>query len=129
MSWISPRIWRSAESNFNDDEPLFATDVYTTKVLQDISRQGFDAIWMRGRLRELMRSKIYPELNAPKASERIANFKKVITDGQACGVKLVKTELGEMGTDGRRRPQVIPGSEEVLEADAIIIAVGSTQSS
>ena len=44
--------------------------------------------------------------------------------GQACGVKLVQTELGEVGSDGRRRPQVIPGSEEVLEADAVIIAFG-----
>jgi len=44
--------------------------------------------------------------------------------GQACGVKVVKTELGEPGDDGRRRPQPIDGSEEVLEADAVIIAFG-----
>ncbi len=44
--------------------------------------------------------------------------------GQACGVKMVRTELGEPGEDGRRRPQPIPGSEEVLEADAVIIAFG-----
>jgi glutamate synthase (NADPH) small chain len=44
--------------------------------------------------------------------------------GQACGVKMVQTELGEPDADGRRRPQAIPGSEEVLEADAVIIAFG-----
>jgi glutamate synthase (NADPH/NADH) small chain len=44
--------------------------------------------------------------------------------GQACGVKMVETELGEPDTDGRRRPQPIPGSEEVVEADAVIIAFG-----
>jgi glutamate synthase (NADPH/NADH) small chain len=44
--------------------------------------------------------------------------------GQACGVKVVETELGEPDADGRRRPQQIPGSEEVLEADAVIIAFG-----
>ena len=44
--------------------------------------------------------------------------------GQACGVKMVETELGEPDEDGRRRPQPIPGSEEVLEADAVIIAFG-----
>ncbi|MEM9254241.1 MAG: FAD-dependent oxidoreductase [Pseudomonadota bacterium] len=44
--------------------------------------------------------------------------------GQACGVKMVQTELGEPDEDGRRRPQPIPGSEEVLEADAVIIAFG-----
>ena len=44
--------------------------------------------------------------------------------GQACGVKTVRTRLGEPDEDGRRRPEPIPGSEEVLEADAIIIAFG-----
>ena len=44
--------------------------------------------------------------------------------GDACGVKMVTTELGEPDADGRRRPQPIAGSEEVLEADAVIIAFG-----
>ncbi len=44
--------------------------------------------------------------------------------GQACGVKMVQTKLGEPGADGRRRPESIPGSEEVMEADAVIIAFG-----
>jgi glutamate synthase (NADPH/NADH) small chain len=44
--------------------------------------------------------------------------------GQACGVKMIQTELGEPDADGRRRPQPIPGSEQVLEADAVIIAFG-----
>ena len=44
--------------------------------------------------------------------------------GQACGVKMIQTELGEPDEDGRRRPQPITGSEEVLEADAVIIAFG-----
>jgi glutamate synthase (NADPH/NADH) small chain len=44
--------------------------------------------------------------------------------GQACGVKMVQTELGEPDADGRRRPRPIPGSEQVVEADAVIIAFG-----
>ncbi|WP_439106243.1 FAD-dependent oxidoreductase [Congregibacter sp.] len=44
--------------------------------------------------------------------------------GDACGVKTVETRLGEAGPDGRRRPEAIPGSEEVLEADAVIMAFG-----
>lgn len=44
--------------------------------------------------------------------------------GSACGVKVVETELGEPDADGRRRPQPIAGSEQVLEADAVIIAFG-----
>lgn len=44
--------------------------------------------------------------------------------GHTGGIKLVETELGEPDKDGRRRPQPISGSEEVLEADAVIIAFG-----
>ncbi|WOJ92646.1 FAD-dependent oxidoreductase [Congregibacter variabilis] len=44
--------------------------------------------------------------------------------GDACGVKTIETRLGEPGPDGRRRPEPIPGSEQVLEADIIIMAFG-----
>lgn len=44
--------------------------------------------------------------------------------GQACGVKMIETRLGEADSDGRRRPEPIEGSEQVLEADAVIIAFG-----
>jgi len=44
--------------------------------------------------------------------------------GQACGIKMIQTELGEPDADGRRRPRAIPGSEEVVEADAVIVAFG-----
>ena len=40
------------------------------------------------------------------------------------GVRVVQTELGEVGSDGRRRPEPIAGTEEVLPADAVIIAFG-----
>lgn len=39
-------------------------------------------------------------------------------------VKLVKTQLGGYDSDGRRRPEPIAGSEEILSADAVIIAFG-----
>jgi glutamate synthase (NADPH/NADH) small chain len=40
------------------------------------------------------------------------------------GVKLVSTRLGEPDGRGRRRPEPIPGTEEVLAADRVIIAFG-----
>jgi glutamate synthase (NADPH/NADH) small chain len=40
------------------------------------------------------------------------------------GVKVVETRLGEPGDDGRRRPVPIAGSEQVLPADAVVIAFG-----
>jgi glutamate synthase (NADPH/NADH) small chain len=40
------------------------------------------------------------------------------------GVKLVETRLGKPGPRGRRIPEVVPGTEETIPADAVIIAFG-----
>jgi glutamate synthase (NADPH/NADH) small chain len=40
------------------------------------------------------------------------------------GVKLVETRLGPPGPKGRRIPETVPGSEEVIPADAVIVAFG-----
>jgi glutamate synthase (NADPH/NADH) small chain len=40
------------------------------------------------------------------------------------GVKLVKTKMGAPGSDGRRQPEPIEGTEHVVRADAVIIAFG-----
>ncbi|QSX33434.1 formate-dependent uric acid utilization protein AegA [Shewanella avicenniae] len=45
-------------------------------------------------------------------------------EGQLAAVQFVRTELGEPDASGRRRPQVMAGSEFSLEADALIIAFG-----
>jgi len=40
------------------------------------------------------------------------------------GIKLITTELGEADEQGRRQPEVVPGSEETLPADVVVIAFG-----
>src|ERR1700683_2922001 len=40
------------------------------------------------------------------------------------GVKLVETRLGSPDRRGRRIPEVVPGTEETIAADAVIIAFG-----
>ncbi len=45
-------------------------------------------------------------------------------NGNACGVKFVKTQLGAADENGRRSPEPIAGSEFVMEADAVVIAFG-----
>jgi len=40
------------------------------------------------------------------------------------GVKVIETRLGEPDARGRRSPEPIPGSEQVLPADAVILAFG-----
>jgi len=44
------------------------------------------------------------------------------------GVKLVQTRLGAPGPRGRRIPEAVPGSEQLVAADAVIIAFGFTPS-
>lgn len=49
---------------------------------------------------------------------------EVNSQGQACGVKVVTTALGAPDAKGRRSPEPVAGSEQVLAADAVIIAFG-----
>ena len=49
---------------------------------------------------------------------------EIVGDARVEGVKLVTTELGEPDENGRRRPQVVPGSEQILEADVVLLAFG-----
>jgi glutamate synthase (NADPH/NADH) small chain len=45
-------------------------------------------------------------------------------DGKVTGVECQRVELGEPDESGRRRPVPVPGSEFVLPADAIAVAIG-----
>ena len=45
-------------------------------------------------------------------------------DGAVVGVECVRMKLGEPDESGRRRPQPMPGSEFVIDADAFVVAVG-----
>ena len=45
-------------------------------------------------------------------------------EGQVCGIRLLRTQLGEPDNQGRRRPIPIPDSEFVMPADAVIMAFG-----
>ncbi len=77
------------------------------------------------------------EENMPGSKREVANAREegveflfnrqpiaVVGDGKVEGVKLVTTRLGEPDEKGRRRPEVIPGSEEILPADVVLIAFG-----
>src|SRR5690606_29433623 len=47
-----------------------------------------------------------------------------VGEGRVEGIKVVETRLGEPDAKGRRSPEPIPGSEEVIPADAVLIAFG-----
>ncbi len=77
------------------------------------------------------------EANMPGSRREVANAKEegvqflwnrqpvaIVGNGKVEGVKLVTTELGAPDARGRRTPQVVPGSEEIIPADRVIIAFG-----
>ena len=77
------------------------------------------------------------EENMPGSKREVLNAKEegvkfefniqpidIVGDEYAEGVKIVKTKLGEPDQNGRRVPIPIPGSEEIYEADAVIVAFG-----
>ena len=49
---------------------------------------------------------------------------EIVGTDRVQGVKLVETRLGPPGPRGRRIPEVVPGTEETIPADAVIIAFG-----
>ncbi|HSP09270.1 MAG TPA: NADPH-dependent glutamate synthase [Candidatus Dormibacteraeota bacterium] len=46
-------------------------------------------------------------------------------DGWVNGLECIRTELGEPDASGRRRPVVVPNSEFRIEADLVVIALGT----
>ncbi len=49
---------------------------------------------------------------------------RILGEERVFGLDVIRTRLGEAGSDGRRRPENIPGSEQRLEADLIVVAFG-----
>ncbi|MEJ2630393.1 MAG: FAD-dependent oxidoreductase [Acidihalobacter sp.] len=77
------------------------------------------------------------EENMPGSRREVANAREegvqflfnrqpveIVGDGRVEGVKVISTRLGEPDARGRRRPEPIPGSEEILPADRVVIAFG-----
>ena len=48
----------------------------------------------------------------------------IVGDGKVEGVKVVTTQMGEPDENGRRRPEVVESSEEILPADVVLVAFG-----
>jgi glutamate synthase (NADPH/NADH) small chain len=77
------------------------------------------------------------EENMPGSKKEVANAREegvqfrfntqpveIVGDGKVEGLKVISTQLGEPDENGRRRPEAVPGSEEIIPADAVIVAFG-----
>ncbi|MCW8885338.1 MAG: FAD-dependent oxidoreductase [Motiliproteus sp.] len=92
-------------------------------------RQGAEAVYCAYRR---------DEANMPGSKKEVLNSKEegvqflfnrqpievVGENGKVSGIKLVTTALGEPDANGRRRPEVVEGSEEVVPADVVLVAFG-----
>ena len=58
----------------------------------------------------------------------LQNPVELLVDEEGCvkGAKIIKMELGEPDASGRRRPVEIPGSEYEIEADVVIMSLGTS---
>jgi len=77
------------------------------------------------------------EANMPGSRREVANAKEegvnflfnrqpieIVGEGSVTGIKVVETRLGEPDENGRRRPEPIAGSEQVIPADIVLVAFG-----
>ncbi len=77
------------------------------------------------------------EANMPGSKREVANAKEegvqfmwnrapveIVGKNYVEGVRVVETRLGEPDERGRRKPEIVPGSEQVIAADRVIIAFG-----
>ena len=77
------------------------------------------------------------EENMPGSRREVTNAKEegvkflwnrqpveIVGDDKVTGVKVVTTQLGEPDVRGRRSPEAVPGTEEIIPADAVLIAFG-----
>ncbi len=77
------------------------------------------------------------EQNMPGSRREVANSKEegvnflfnqqpleIVGKDSVTGVKVIETRLGEPDAGGRRRPEPVPGTEQVLPADAVVVAFG-----
>jgi glutamate synthase (NADPH/NADH) small chain len=77
------------------------------------------------------------EANMPGSRKEVANAREegveflfnrqpleIVGNGKVEGIKVVETRLGAADKKGRRVPEAVPGSEQVIEADRVVIAFG-----
>ena len=79
------RIWRSPYTSFGEnsqapddllDETVAAESVYTDQALAEISKSGFNGIWVHGLLHHIVTEPIFPELgeNADAHQENLRSL-------------------------------------------------------
>lgn len=85
MSTFSLRIFRSPVANYYADDILTGPQAYPEEYFAQLVQHGFNAVWLRGILRELSCSTVFPELAGEVARHQDA-LGVVVERAQAYGV-------------------------------------------
>lgn len=89
------RIWRSSHSRFGadqlptgaTDETLTALQAYTEPELQRIAEAGFNAIWIHGILRNLVKAEPFPELGS-QSEIQLTAMRELVARAAKFGLKV-----------------------------------------
>ena len=90
------RIWRSPDTRFGvltrkldhlEDETMTANAVYTDRELAGIAKSGFNAIWVHGLLRNIVKSEVFPEFGKYSARHQ-KNMNELIVRAAKYGIKV-----------------------------------------
>jgi len=79
------RIWRSPYSDFYKEETLHAAEHYTDDFFEELAGTGFNAVWIRGIMRDIVRTRVFPELG-PNSDAHLRSLRTVVERGQKAGV-------------------------------------------
>ena len=72
-----------------------------------------------------VRDEVEEAINEGISIEYLTSPVEILGDGtKVTGIRCQRMKMGEMEADGRRRPEPIPGSEFVIDADHVVIAIG-----
>ncbi|OGV38623.1 MAG: hypothetical protein A2020_03615 [Lentisphaerae bacterium GWF2_45_14] len=90
------RIWRSPDTRFGvltkeldnlENETMTANAVYTDSELAGIAKSGFNAIWVHGLLRNIVKSKVFPEFGK-YSSRHLKSMNELIERAAKYGIKV-----------------------------------------
>lgn len=83
----SLRVWRSSRSDFYGNESRHAAEVYTPACLAALAEGGFNAVWIRAILRDLVPSRVFPEWGGESAAH-LRSLRTVIRRAGKLGMRV-----------------------------------------
>ena len=88
MATIPLRIFRSFRAKYYEDDILYGPTAYPQDYFVSLAEHGFNAVWLRGILRNLAATTVFPELGEEVARHQDA-LALVVERARSCGVQVL----------------------------------------